>query len=130
MQTLNCLVALGGDTRNTVPKTGITVAEAHLLRAIHGADALLDVEPLDDEAEARPKEEIARLAERYQAKDEDGRLVASVVFAGGAPSVPETIAELDLPETAFKVVSRVTAAPKKSRGRKAKDDAETGSALD
>lgn len=111
MQTLDCLVALGGDTRNTVPRTGITTAEAHLLRAIHGSDALLNVQPLG-KVKVRPKDEIERLTEKYPAKNEDGRLIANIVFSGGAPAVPLTVADLDLPETAFRVVSRVTAAPK------------------
>jgi hypothetical protein len=107
MQLVNCLIALGGDPRNTVPKYAITVAEAHILRAIHGHEALLDVSP---------RAEIGRLAEIYFARDEDGNNLVSKVFAGGAASVPMEIADLDLPDTAYRVVQRVTApAPKRKR---------------
>jgi hypothetical protein len=116
MQLVNCLIALGGDPRNTVPKHGITVAEAHLLRAIHGHEALLDVQPLDDESDVQPRAEIVRLSEIYFARDEDGNNLVGKVFAGGAASVPMEVADLDLPETAYRVVQRVTApAPKRKR---------------
>jgi hypothetical protein len=111
MQLLDGLLALGGDPRNTVPLMRVTVAEAHLLRAIHGPESVHDVLPLDIEASIKPRDEIERLSEKYPAKDEDGRFIVGVVYAGGAPSVPRTIVDLDLPEACFRVVSRVTAKP-------------------
>lgn len=116
MQTLNGLLALGGDPRNTVPLMGVTVAEAHVLRAIHGHEALLDVQPLEAEAEVSPRAEIGRLVEKYAARDEDGNRISAKVFAGGPPSVPMEIADLDLPDTAFRVVQRVAVpAPRRKK---------------
>lgn len=122
MQLLNCLLALGGDQRNTVPKVRITTAEAHVLRAIHGDDSVHDVEPLDEEVDIKPREEISRLAEKYVGKDEDGRPIVGVVFAGGGAGMPMTVADLDLPEAAFKVVSRVTAMPASGQNVRSADD--------
>ena len=111
MQLLDGLLALGGDLRNTIPLSHITVAEAHLLRAIHGAEAVHDVLPLDETVDVKPRDEIERLAEKYLAKDEDGRQIVRVVYAGGPASVPLSVTDLDLPESLFRVVSRVVAKP-------------------
>jgi hypothetical protein len=111
MQLLDGLLALGGDLRNTVPLSRITTAEAHLLRAIHGQEAVHDVLPLDMQDHIKPREEIERLAEKYAAKDEDGRQLVAVVYAGGPMSVPLAVTDLDLPDTCFRVTSRVTAKP-------------------
>jgi hypothetical protein len=126
MQIITALLALGGDPRNTVPLDHITVAEAHLLRAIHGHEAVFDVQPVEGEIDVAPRAEIARLAEQYAARDEDGNSIVARVFAGGAASVPMEIADMDLPETAFRVTQRVSApAPKRKRAPKA----EPGSAV-
>lgn len=126
MQYIDGLLALGGDLRNTVPLSAVSVAEVHLLRAIHGPDSVHDVQPLPGVNEVQPRGEIARLIEKYPATDEDGLQVARRVFAGGAPSVPVEIADLDLPEAAFRVVQRVAApAPKRKRA----PAAEPGSAV-
>ena len=125
MQYIDGLLALGGDLRNTVPLTHVSVAEAHLLRAIHGPDSVLDVQPAG-EGEVAPRAEIVRLIEKYPATDEDGQHIAARVFAGGAPSLPMEIADLDLPEAAFRVVQRVAPpAPKRKRA----PAAEPGSAV-
>ena len=127
MQHINGLLALGGDTRNTVPLAGVTVAEAHLLRAIHGHESVFDVEPCRDESDVAPRAEIARLSEKYTARDEDGNVIVAKVFAGGAPSVPMEVADLDLPDESFRVTARV-AAPKAKR--KKAPAAEAGSAVE
>lgn len=112
MQLINVMLRLGGDVRNTVPKFGITVAEAQLLRAIHGDDALSDVEPLDAEVDITPRKEVERLAEVYTGRDPDGRPIVLSAFAAGTPS---TIDDLGLDETAFAVAERVK--PVKSTGK-------------
>lgn len=112
MQIINAMLRLGGDIRNSVPKPRITVAEAQVLRAIHGADALDAVEPLDEEIDITPKREVERLSEVYVGRDPDGRPLVAGAFAGG---IPTTIDELDLDESMFAVVSRVK--PTKSTGK-------------
>ena len=64
MQTLNAMVALTGDRNNMVWKTGVTPAEVLLLQSLHGADAVLQIEPVGDERR-EPQEEIARLKLAY-----------------------------------------------------------------
>lgn len=45
MQHASCIVALGGDITFTVVKPDVTVPEIALLKAIHGADAVRDINP-------------------------------------------------------------------------------------
>ena len=127
MQYINGLLALGSDPRNTVPLMGVSVAEVHVLRAIHGHEAVFDVQPIDAEKDVAPRGEIQRLVEKYPARNEDGDHIASKVFAGGAASVPLELADLDLPDNAYRVVERVAVpAPK----RKRKPAAEPASAVE
>jgi hypothetical protein len=64
MQTLNALVAITGDRNNMVWKTDITPAEILLLQSLHGADAVLQIEP-SGEDKREPMEEITRLKALY-----------------------------------------------------------------
>ena len=64
MQTLNAMVALTGDRNNMVWKTDLTPAEILLLQALHGADAVVQIEPTGDE-KREPSQEIQRLKELY-----------------------------------------------------------------
>lgn len=68
MQLLNALVALTGDRNNMVPKYGITPAELLLLQQLHGADAVVQIEPAGD-VERAPLAEIERLKTIYPQKD-------------------------------------------------------------
>src|SRR3546814_1304686 len=45
MQRVDCQVRLSGKLTHTVGKKNISVAEIVALRAIHGADAVVDVQP-------------------------------------------------------------------------------------
>ena len=112
MQTANVLVALGGDRGNSVPKTGVTVAEIAVLMAIHGGDAVYDIRPLDEESDIGVRDEIARLRETYPAKDEDGKSIVEGVYPGRNPMVHRDFTDLDLPEDLFATESRVTPKPK------------------
>lgn len=67
MQLLNALVALTGDRNNMVPKHGITPAEILLLQQLHGADSVLQIEPVGD-VERTPLAEIERLKMLYPQK--------------------------------------------------------------
>ncbi len=123
MELANCLVSLGGDKNNQVPKFGVTPAEIMVLQAIHGDDAVTEVEPLSDTVERSNAEEIERLVAHYPAKDEDGQLVIRSVYPGGRPMLHQTIADLNLPEAAFLVTARVKPTPakpaKKAKAEKA-----------
>jgi|SRR5436190_16208900 len=64
MQTLNAMVALTGDRNNMVWKMDLSPAEVLLLQSLHGADAVLQIEPTGD-VKREPHEEITRLKELY-----------------------------------------------------------------
>jgi hypothetical protein len=64
MQTLNALVALSGDRNNMVLRTDITPPEVLLLQSLHGADAVLQIEPVGD-VRREPMQEIERLKGLY-----------------------------------------------------------------
>lgn len=66
MKLFDCVLRLEGSLLNQVPKTGITVAEIEVLRAIHGSDAVADIVPGTPANTKRTSaEERARLAEVY-----------------------------------------------------------------
>lgn len=135
MQLINCLVALGDDRRNTVPKLAITVAEAAVLRAIHGNDSIHDIEPssakdveaatnrLENEYSERggirfdPKTpgvvqvsnrgELARLKLKYgRARDEDGNAIVEIIYPGAAAQVFINLDDIGFPESCFKPTVR------------------------
>lgn len=108
MQTANIILALAGDTGNTVPKFGVTAAEIAVLRLLHGEDAVFDIEPVG-EIQQSHRAEIERLSKLYGKTQPDGRYVApavSTLYPGAAARVFEKISELDLPEELFKPVER------------------------
>jgi len=124
MQTANIMVALGGDKGTTVPKYNVTASEIAVLRAIHGADAVTDVEPVG-EIERPHREEIARLTREYgrarvpDANGNDVSIVASL-FPGAAARTFRTIEELEIPEEFFKAETRVKAKPAPAKPTKGK----------
>lgn len=126
MQTANIMLALGGDTGNTIPKYGVTPAEVAVLRAIHGDEAVFDIEPADD-VDRTNREELNRLNLAYAG----GRLfgtdvrAVSALFPGAAARVFEKFDELEIDESSFKAETRVKLksapaedAPKAARGKK------------
>jgi hypothetical protein len=64
MQTLNAMVAITGDRNNMIWKMDLTPAELLLLQGLHGADAVLQIEPSGD-VKREPMQEIERLRELY-----------------------------------------------------------------
>jgi hypothetical protein len=106
MQIVNCTVAIDGEAGMTVAKTNITVAEVLVLRAIHGDDAVRNVE-VTDEIKVSAAEERERLTLLYIAPP---GIVRDTLGAQG--SLPESLDETNFPED-FIINS---AAPK--RGKK------------
>jgi hypothetical protein len=47
MQICNCTVALGGDINMVIVKERVTVPELMILRAVHGEDAVRNIEVID-----------------------------------------------------------------------------------
>jgi len=122
MELANVLLALGGDRNNTVPKYEVTAAEIAVLAAIHGADAVHDIEPLEKTRTVSFKEERERLLGLYPAKNEDNKLIVLEVYPGVAPVLHTEIATLGLDESLFKAVqhAKPAAAPKAAKGKAAK----------
>lgn len=112
MQIANIMVALGGDKGTTVPKYGVTVSEIAVLRAIHGNDAVFDVEPLG-EVDRTDREEIRRLTDEYgRARGGDGNVeIVKNLFPGAAARAYQTLDELEIDETFFKPIAHAKAEP-------------------
>ncbi len=110
MQTANCVVAVGGDAGNCVPKFGVTAAEVAVLVAIHGAGAISDLEVVGD-VERSHRDERARLL-NYYSRMHDGKDTSPVssMFPGVAARVFESFDEIEIEPEAFKARSRMTAA--------------------
>ena len=145
MQYANIMLALGGDTGTTVPKTEVSASEIAVLRLIHGAEAVFDVEPVElDEDDERndmsDREEIRRLNELYgRARVDTGEGTAvspvTALFPGAGAKAVTDLKELDIPEEFYKAKSRVSAddadtakktKTSKSKAKKADDKQEAG----
>ena len=126
MDYVSCLVALGGDIGNTVPKC-IPVSEVPVLQAIHGESAVFDVEPADAPAGAEDldnRSELIRLASVYgHARDADGDQILGQVYPGRGAQVLTSLDQIGLADEAFKATARAT--PKVKAKSKAKAKATT-----
>lgn len=111
MQTANILLALGGDTGNTVPKRAVTAAEIAVLRAIHGEGSVTDIEPVGDINQSN-RAELGRLRQNYgRAMDSENNSIVAQLFPGAAARVFETLDELDLDQSFYKPITRASAKP-------------------
>jgi hypothetical protein len=144
MQYANILLALGGDGGNQVPKFFVTPAEILVLQAIHGDQAVTEVDVLDisdednkltDEQretyeDRTSAQDIARLREEYRfARVDDGNgsqlLVMNSLFPGAGAKAPESFTDIDtLPDEFYKAEDRKTPrkATKKTTSAKKADD--------
>lgn len=95
MQIVNCVVALAGDQRNTIPKYGVPVSELALLRLIHGEEAVTEIEVIGEERRAHGPE-LERLREIYAARDENGVFMVNRLYPGAAPRLYEHLDDLGL----------------------------------
>lgn len=119
MKLANIMLAIGGAGRdNTFPKYGVTAGEIAALRAIHGEDAVFDVEPTDADAQNEDggkrtnRQELSRLKAIYgKAQDGNGAKIIEQLFPGAAARVFEDFDELELPDDYFKATGRVKASP-------------------
>lgn len=111
MDLINCEIAIGGDRGNTVAKYGVTVAELAVLIALHGEDAVFNIDPAGKVAR-RNKDERERLrfaygATRVRGDDEiDAKSVVELLYPGAAARVHEDLDELEVPEHLFKPTAR------------------------
>lgn len=124
MQTANIMLSIGGDSGNTVYKANVTAAEIAVLRAIHGDDAVRDIDPQGDINRSN-RDEITRLRSIYgKARIDDAAgakvPVVNALYPGSAARVHEKLSELDIPEEFYKAKER--AKPTDKEGPKALDD--------
>lgn len=140
MQTANLLLNLAGSRDQQVQKFGVTPPEAALLMALHGTDALSDIEITGDR-ETSSAEERERLTAFYARTVPGGGNRApgracpelDALFPGLRAKLPEEFADLGLHESLFKTPPKAAEpAPKKGRGKKAEAEAvePTGGAED
>lgn len=108
MQTANVMVALGGDKGTTVPKYGVTISEIAVLQALHGNDAVHDIEPTGD-IERSDREEIARLREIYGNAKQGDVPVMNVLFPGAAARAFRNWDEIEIDAEFFKPTARAAA---------------------
>ena len=141
MDIANVMVALGGDVGNTVARPGVTAAEIACLQALHGEDAIFDIEPLGEIPRSN-KAEKERLREAYPGRvrledGEESRPVVDQLYPGAATRVHVTLDELDVPDHCWKAASRMAPPestepeiedppPKRGRRGRAVDSAEFG----
>ena len=131
MKLAPIMLAIGGGRDNTIPKYGVTAAEIAVLRAIHGEDAVFDVDPSADDAQndyGRPRtnrEELIRLKSIYgKAADGNGGAIVEGLYPGAAARVFEDFEELGLPDDYFKSLGRVAARAEEGAPPKLKTKAE------
>lgn len=119
MQRCNCTLRLSGDVGNTVSKKGISVAEIAVLRAIHGDDAVVDIQPITNDKTPH-KQERARLMEIYGGHVIKDKSVMELLFPGEFAQLPNTLSDIGLGDVK----------PTKAKGAKAKgveaEDADGG----
>ncbi|MDV2964528.1 hypothetical protein RZ532_00950 [Nitratireductor aquimarinus] len=116
MELANVLVALGGERGHTVPKRNVTPAEVAILMAIHGEDAVHEIEVQEDTSDRSGRAEVEHLYERYKATDPDtGKFIVGEVFPGRNPDLPKTFEALGLPDELYKATSRATPAKGKAK---------------
>lgn len=120
MELANALLALSGNRATTVPKYDITPPEVVVLNAIHGDDAVFDIEPTGETVKRSFSAERDRLARLYPARDNDNRAIVAVTYPGNAPVLPTTFDSLGLPESVYKPLAHVKpAAGKRAKAAKA-----------
>jgi hypothetical protein len=128
MQRCNVTVRLAGDVGNTVGKFGVSVAEIAILRAIHGADAVVDIKPTQNDKTPH-RDERNRLSLIY------GKGIVDKIFPGQFAKLPVTLKEiepekvdddmeLDPPPLSVGAERAVAAAKPEFRGEAEEADAE------
>lgn len=105
MDYLTCEVRLGGNVQNTVMRRDVTPAEIEVLRAKHGADAIVNIEVThSDDNNDSPVSLREKLIARY------GKVVYEL-FPGARPNIPVTAEEVGVVEVKAKPKAKAKAEP-------------------
>lgn len=113
MQTATILLSLSGERDNQIPKYNVTPAEALLLRALHGDEAVTEIEVVG-EKEATSRSERSRLFDFYsRANPRGGRACPELdaLFPGSAARLPTTFDEIEFDDSFFKAERTAKAEP-------------------
>src|SRR3546814_9505824 len=89
MQRVDCQVRLSGKLTHTVGKKNISVAEIVALRAIHGADAVVDVQP-------KANDKTPHAAEMDHLRKTYGDKVILALLPGHSPRIPVSLKDVGL----------------------------------
>lgn len=118
MQIANCHVRLSGDMTNEVFKPGVTPAEVAVLRALHGANAVVKIQPtvMDKRPHAQ---EFDRLKQAY------GDKVVTAAFPGALPQLPVNFKDIGIDVYADDKPAR---APRKGKDDKGSEEGATAGA--
>lgn len=111
MQTASIILALNGERDNQIPKYNVTPAEALLLRALHGDEAVTEI-AINGENEITSRAERTRLFDFYsRANPRGGRMCPELdaLFPGNAARLPTTFEEIELDDSFFKAERGVKA---------------------
>src|SRR3546814_6492979 len=84
---VDCQVRLSGKLTHTVGKKNISVAEIVALRAIHGADAVVDVQP-------KANDKTPHAAEMDHLRKTYGDKVILALFPGHSPRIPVSLTDV------------------------------------
>lgn len=93
MHFVTCMIALGGDIRNVLPRTEfspVSWPELDIIRSIHGDDSVTDIKPFV-KVEQTAKQEKERLMHIY------GAAVVENTFPGKNPQMELEMAGAKLP---------------------------------
>lgn len=114
MQLSNITVAIGGEAGMTVHKERVTVPEIMILRAVHGEDAVRNIEVIED-ADVDSADERTRLGSIYKAPE---GVVREVLGAHG--SMPQTLDEAGISDEF--IISNSAAKTKKAKKASATEE--------
>lgn len=103
MQQANISLMLGGDRGQIVHKYAISPAEVTILRAVHGVEAVHEIEIIKGKIERSDREELEHLAAIYgQATDGENNNIMRTLFPGAGAKLPKNFAELGIQEDFYK----------------------------
>ncbi len=118
MQVATIMLALSGDSGNTIQKYNVTPGEVAVLRELHGADSVTDILIMEEEVDRTSRAERQRLLDIYSRVQPNGSRTAPAVdnlFPGVAARVFETFDELELPDEFFKVPPQRAEEPEEAK---------------
>jgi hypothetical protein len=121
LKVYNCIVRIGGDIGNTVPKHRITAAEVLVLKRLHGEDSVLDIEEAGKASAVLTKQKLySDLMVKFK-KPEVQKEVIALFGVAENPNIPDALPRFS---PKFASVEDMDAADVEAMEAKAKLEAE------